>query len=109
MLFYSLNFKSKFKLLVDLKNFCLFRIIICSKIVNCIFCRLEATNQLLRDEHQALHLAYTALEEKHHRLMLENKEVVQRYIEIKAQHADFMNQENENFVKYVVIHASLLS
>ncbi|ODN03183.1 Autophagy-related protein 16-1 [Orchesella cincta] len=60
---------------------------------------LEATNQLLRDEHQALHLAYTALEEKHHRLVGENKELVQRYMEIKAQHADFMNQENENFVK----------
>lgn len=62
--------------------------------------RLEATNQLLRDEHQALHLAYSALEEKQQRLIGENKELLQRYIEIKTQHADIMNQENENFVKY---------
>lgn len=64
-----------------------------------MFDRLEATNQLLRDEHQALHLAYSALEEKHHKLVGENKELVQRYMEIKAQHADIMNQENENFIK----------
>jgi autophagy-related protein 16 len=62
-------------------------------------CRLEATNELLRDEHQALHLAYTALEDKYSANVKENAELLQRYIEIKAQHADLMNQENENFVK----------
>jgi hypothetical protein len=61
--------------------------------------RLEATMDVLRDEHQALHLAYGSLEEKHRKLCLENSELLQRYIEIKAKHADIMNQENENFVK----------
>lgn len=65
--------------------------------------RLEATNELLRDEHSALHLAYTALEENHRKVLIENKDLVQRYIEVKAQHADVMNQENELFMKYVGI------
>ncbi|XP_021947114.1 autophagy-related protein 16-1 isoform X2 [Folsomia candida] len=60
---------------------------------------LEATNELLRDEHQALQLAYNSLEEKYLKNLKENSQLVQRYIEIKAQHADLMNQENENFVK----------
>ena len=62
-------------------------------------CRLEATNNLLRDEHQALQLAYTALEEKYIKNLKENSELVQRYMEIKSQHADLMNKENEDFVQ----------
>ena len=62
-------------------------------------CSLEGTFELLRDEHQALHLAYTSLEEKHRKLNLENQDVLKRFFEVKEQHANLMNQENENFVK----------
>ena len=66
---------------------------------NSVSYRLEATNELLRDEHQALHLAYTSLEEKYRKTVAENTELLTRYIEIKGKHADILNQDNENFIK----------
>lgn len=40
-----------------------------------LFFRLEATNELLRDEHQALQLAYNSLEEKYLKNLKENSQV----------------------------------
>ncbi|XP_071085065.1 autophagy-related protein 16-1-like [Haliotis cracherodii] len=60
---------------------------------------LEATNQMLKDEHQALQLAFTALEEKYRKVMEENCELVQRWMDLKAKDADKLNEENDDFLK----------
>ncbi|XP_043268999.1 autophagy-related protein 16-1 [Venturia canescens] len=60
---------------------------------------LEAANQMLRDEHQALQLAFAALEEKLRKAQEENRQLVERLIKYKAKDADKMNEENDNFLK----------
>ncbi|GLV40304.1 Autophagy-related 16 [Carabus blaptoides fortunei] len=60
---------------------------------------LENLNQVLRDEHQALQLAFAALEEKLRRAQDENRQLVERLIRYKSKDADKMNEENENFLK----------
>lgn len=60
---------------------------------------LENLNQMLRDEHQALQLAFASLEEKLRSAQDENRQLVERLIRYKAKDADKMNEENDNFVK----------
>lgn len=60
---------------------------------------LENLNQMLRDEHQALQLAFAALEEKLRKAQDENRQLVERLIKYKAKDADRMNEENDNFLK----------
>ncbi|XP_063243909.1 autophagy-related protein 16-1-like [Bacillus rossius redtenbacheri] len=59
---------------------------------------LENLNQMLKDEHQALHLAFASLEEKLRKTQDENRCLLERLITYKAKDADKMNEENENFV-----------
>jgi autophagy-related protein 16 len=60
---------------------------------------LKASSDTLRDEHQALHLAFEALQEKLRKAQEENGVLVERLIRIKAKDAEKMNEENENFVR----------
>ncbi|KAI4459506.1 autophagy protein 16-like [Holotrichia oblita] len=61
--------------------------------------QLENLNQMLKDEHQALHLAFTALEEKLKKAQVENNQLIEKIIKYKAKDADRMNEENDNFLK----------
>ncbi|XP_055333717.1 autophagy-related protein 16-1-like isoform X2 [Paramacrobiotus metropolitanus] len=56
---------------------------------------LERSNQLLKDEQQALHIAYCSMEEKFRKMALENQELIDRWLKLKAQEVDRMNQEAE--------------
>ncbi|KAG8231195.1 hypothetical protein J437_LFUL011308, partial [Ladona fulva] len=60
---------------------------------------LERMNQMLKDEHQALQLAFASLEDKLRRTQDENMELVERLISIKSKDADRMNEEHEGFVR----------
>nr|CAD7602682.1 unnamed protein product [Timema genevievae] len=60
---------------------------------------LENMNQMLKDEHQALQLAFASLEEKLRKTQDENRALLERLISYKAKDADKMNEENENFVR----------
>ncbi|XP_046737886.1 autophagy-related protein 16-1 isoform X2 [Diprion similis] len=60
---------------------------------------LENVNQMLKDEHQALQLAFAALEEKLRKVQEENRQLVERLIRYKAKDAEKMNEENDNFLK----------
>ncbi|XP_046415575.1 autophagy-related protein 16-1 isoform X1 [Neodiprion fabricii] len=59
---------------------------------------LENVNQMLKDEHQALQLAFAALEEKLRKVQEENRQLVERLIRYKAKDAEKMNEENDNFL-----------
>ncbi|XP_053404630.1 autophagy-related protein 16-1-like [Mercenaria mercenaria] len=61
---------------------------------------LEATNQTLKDEHQALQMAFTALEEKYRKVQEENSELMARWLNQKMKEADVMNQENDRFFRH---------
>ncbi|CAB4004895.1 autophagy-related 16-1-like, partial [Paramuricea clavata] len=56
---------------------------------------LEATDQMLKDELQALQMAYNSLELKFGKVQEENRELVERWMMKKAKDADAMNFENE--------------
>uniref|UniRef100_T1IVG0 DM10 domain-containing protein n=1 Tax=Strigamia maritima TaxID=126957 RepID=T1IVG0_STRMM len=56
---------------------------------------LEMASQLLRDEHQALQLAYTSMEKRMRELHEENQDLVKRWMKQKAVLADRLNDENE--------------
>ncbi|KAJ8946512.1 hypothetical protein NQ318_004647 [Aromia moschata] len=60
---------------------------------------LKYLNDTLRDEHQALQLAFSSLEEKLRKMQDENRQLVERLIKYKAKDADRMNEENDNFLK----------
>ncbi|XP_063988659.1 autophagy-related protein 16-1 isoform X2 [Diachasmimorpha longicaudata] len=60
---------------------------------------LEGVNQMLRDEYQALQLAFASLEEKLRKIQEENRQLVERVIKCKAKDAEKMNEENDNFMK----------
>ncbi|XP_071055414.1 autophagy-related protein 16-1 isoform X3 [Onthophagus taurus] len=62
---------------------------------------LENLNQILRDEHQALQLAFSSLEDKLRKAQMENNQLVERLIKYKAKDADKMNEENDNFLNNV--------
>ena len=54
---------------------------------------------MLKDEHTALQLAFTALEEKYRRAQEENRELVERWMDQKSKDADKLNAENDFFLK----------
>uniref|UniRef100_A0A1Y1MTA0 Autophagy-related protein 16 domain-containing protein n=1 Tax=Photinus pyralis TaxID=7054 RepID=A0A1Y1MTA0_PHOPY len=60
---------------------------------------LENLNQTIRDEHQALQLAFASLEEKLRKLQEENRQLLDRLIHYKTKDAEKMNEENDNFLK----------
>ncbi|XP_073952407.1 autophagy-related 16 isoform X2 [Choristoneura fumiferana] len=60
---------------------------------------LEGLNTVLRDEHQALQIAFAAIEEKLRKAQDENRALVERLIKYKSKDADKMNEENEHFLK----------
>ena len=60
---------------------------------------LESTNQLLKDEYQALQLALSSAENKLRGIQKENEMLVQQLMSLKAKDADRMNLENDMFVK----------
>ncbi|BFZ00253.1 hypothetical protein BsWGS_03292 [Bradybaena similaris] len=60
---------------------------------------LEEANQTLKDEHQALQMAFTAQEEKYRKAQEDNSELVQRWMELKAKEADRWNAENADFIR----------
>ncbi|XP_034934448.1 autophagy-related protein 16-1 isoform X2 [Chelonus insularis] len=60
---------------------------------------LSEANQMLRDEYQALQLAFASLEEKLRKAQEENRQLVERLIKCKAKDAEKMNEENDNFLK----------
>ncbi|XP_018321782.1 autophagy-related protein 16-like [Agrilus planipennis] len=59
---------------------------------------LENLNQIIRDEHQALQIAFASLEDKLRKAQEENRQLVERLINYKAKDADRMNEENDNFL-----------
>ncbi|XP_063906656.1 autophagy-related protein 16-1 isoform X2 [Zophobas morio] len=67
---------------------------------------LKLLNEALRDEHQALHLAFTCLEDKLRKLQDENRQLVERLMNYKTKDADRMNEENENFLNEDTKHFS---
>lgn len=60
---------------------------------------LEGINQMLKDEHQALQLAFTSLEKKLRETQEENRQLIERLIKYKARDAEKMNEENDNFLR----------
>ncbi|KAH0555221.1 hypothetical protein KQX54_016164 [Cotesia glomerata] len=60
---------------------------------------LAEANQMLRDEYQALQLAFASLEEKLRKAQEENRQLVERLIKCKTKDAEKMNEENDNFLK----------
>ncbi|XP_036150717.1 autophagy-related protein 16-1-like isoform X3 [Monomorium pharaonis] len=63
---------------------------------------LEGINQMLKDEHQALQLAFASLEEKLRKTQEENRQLIERLIKYKARDAEKMNEENDNFLSHAV-------
>ncbi|XP_068976070.1 autophagy-related protein 16-1-like isoform X2 [Bombus flavifrons] len=60
---------------------------------------LESVNQMLKDEHQALQLAFASLEEKLRKAQEENRQLIERLIKYKTRDAEKVNEENDNFLK----------
>lgn len=60
---------------------------------------LKYLNDTLRDEYQALQLAFNSLEEKLRKIQEENGQLLDRIIKYKARDAEKMNEENDNFLK----------
>ncbi|XP_070161578.1 autophagy-related protein 16-1 isoform X2 [Polyergus mexicanus] len=60
---------------------------------------IECINQMLKDEHQALQLAFASLEEKLRKTQEENRQLIERLIKYKARDAEKMNEENDNFLR----------
>ncbi|XP_065319816.1 autophagy-related protein 16-1-like isoform X2 [Gordionus sp. m RMFG-2023] len=56
---------------------------------------LEATNQLLYDEQQALQLAFESLQLKYEKCQEENNELLERWLKQKSRDIDRINLENE--------------
>nr|XP_033324061.1 autophagy-related protein 16-1-like isoform X2 [Megalopta genalis] len=59
---------------------------------------LEIINQMLKDEHQALQLAFASLEEKLRKAQEENRLLIERLIKYKTRDAEKVNEENDNFL-----------
>ncbi|XP_076477584.1 autophagy-related protein 16 isoform X2 [Bombus vancouverensis nearcticus] len=59
---------------------------------------LESINQMLKDEHQALQLAFASLEEKLRKTQEENRQLIERLIKYKTRDAEKVNEENDNFL-----------
>ncbi|CAK9813331.1 Autophagy-related protein 16-1 [Anthophora plagiata] len=59
---------------------------------------LESINQMLKDEHQALQLAFSSLEEKLRKSQEENRQLIERLIKYKTRDAEKVNEENDNIL-----------
>ncbi|KAF5305956.1 hypothetical protein FQA39_LY09112 [Lamprigera yunnana] len=59
---------------------------------------LQNLNQTIRDEHQALQLAFASLEDKLRKIQEENRQLLDRLIHYKTKDAEKMNEENDNFL-----------
>ncbi|KAG8200114.1 hypothetical protein JTE90_018904 [Oedothorax gibbosus] len=57
----------------------------------------EQNHQFIKDEYEALHITYSSIEEKKQKLEKENQDLIKRLIDLKAVHADKMNEETELF------------
>eukprot|EP00794_Sanderia_malayensis_P010970 gene10970-12132_t len=57
---------------------------------------LQETSQCIKDEYQALQLAFNAIEEKLRKTQEENQQLVDRWLKAKAMDADKVNLENEH-------------
>lgn len=57
---------------------------------------------MLKDEHQALQLAFTALEEKYRKCQEDNRDLVERWMQQKSKDADKLNEENDKILRYIV-------
>ena len=57
---------------------------------------LEQTNQMLKDEHQALGLAFCTMEDRYKKLQEDNTDLITRWMEVKAKDADKLNTENDD-------------
>ncbi|XP_055923095.1 autophagy-related protein 16 [Eupeodes corollae] len=60
---------------------------------------LKKLDTTLRDEHTALQLAFSALEEKMRGIQDENRSLLERLMKYKSKDADKLNEENESFLK----------
>lgn len=60
---------------------------------------LEQTNQMLKDEHQALGLAFSAMEEKYRKTKEDNADLITRWMQVKSKAADQMNAENAKHIR----------
>ena len=65
--------------------------------------KLEELNSTLRDEHTALHLLHCSVEEKLRKIQTENSQIVKRLMENKTKDAEKMNEENDSFVRWVLL------
>ncbi|KAI8514282.1 hypothetical protein Bbelb_086060 [Branchiostoma belcheri] len=59
----------------------------------------DALHQALRDEHQALQMTFSALEDKLRKTQAENQELVERWLQQKSRDADKMNFENDQMAR----------
>ena len=50
---------------------------------------------MLKDEHQALGLAFSSMEEKYRKIQEENADLITRWMQVKSKAADQMNAEND--------------
>lgn len=60
---------------------------------------LQNLNSCLRDEHTALQLAFTSLEERLRKAQNENQGMVEKLMKYKSLDAEKLNQENESFLR----------
>ncbi|XP_047130996.1 autophagy-related protein 16-1 isoform X4 [Hydra vulgaris] len=63
--------------------------------LNSLIADLDAANQAIKDEHQALQMLCNSTEEKYKNLQFEYQELVQRCMHQKALEADLLNMQNE--------------
>ena len=63
---------------------------------------------MLKDEHQALQLAFTALEDKYQKAQDDNRELIERWMVQKAKDADIMNEENAVFMRWAGVFFIML-
>ncbi|XP_064455612.1 autophagy-related protein 16-1-like [Ornithodoros turicata] len=66
---------------------------------------MQDANQLLRDEHSALQLAYASKENSMFRLEREHQDLITRWMALKSRDADKLNAENERMLR--MKHAKL--
>lgn len=57
--------------------------------------------QLLRDEHEALQLAYNSLERNFSTLERDHQDLIKRWMALKSRDADKLNAENERMLRSV--------
>jgi autophagy-related protein 16 len=51
---------------------------------------------MLKDEHQALGLAFCTMEDRYKQLQEDNTDLITRWMQVKAKDADKLNTENDD-------------